>query len=146
MVGTTENTLSIKILGTPTIGGKASEIVNDTEGTVGAMQSDNNISDGGRLTILEGKSHISKSSELTDDSDVEPDKDEIALSGPVPGNPKGLLMIKKLASGKLDELVQGAPEVRAQVEQPEESEPELDSANLKSESKEKGGKKPQLDS
>ena len=55
-------------------------------------------------------------------------------------------MIQKLASGKLDELVQGAPEVQAQVEQPEESEPELDSANLKSESKEKGGKKPQLDS
>jgi large subunit ribosomal protein L3 len=90
---------------------------------------------------------------------VEPDKNEIALSGPVPGNPKGLLIIKKLASGKLDELVQEAPEVQAQVEQPEEGEPQLDSAkhtqrgpvrsesispeekDLKSESKEKGGKK-----
>ncbi len=59
---------------------------------------------------------------------VGPDKNEIALSGPVPGNPKGLLMIKKLASGKLDELVQEAPEVQVQVEQPEEGEPQLDSA------------------
>lgn len=53
-------------------------------------------------------------------TEVDSEKDELAVSGPVPGVPGGLLVIKKLASGKLEELVQEAPEVQAQVEQTEE--------------------------
>ena len=42
--------------------------------------------------------------------DVDSEKGTVSLSGPVPGIPGGLLIIKKLASGKLDELVQEAPQ------------------------------------
>jgi len=54
--------------------------------------------------------------------DVYDEKGELALSGPVPGIPGGLLIIRKLASGKLDKLIQEAPEVKKQVEEPEEEE------------------------
>lgn len=37
---------------------------------------------------------------------VDPEKEEIALSGPVPGVPGSLLILKKVGSGKLDELVE----------------------------------------
>lgn len=53
--------------------------------------------------------------------DVDDQKGEISVSGPVPGGPGSLLIIKKLASGKLEELVQEAPEVQVQVEEKEES-------------------------
>jgi large subunit ribosomal protein L3 len=52
-------------------------------------------------------------------ADVDSQKGELAVSGPVPGIPGGLLVVKKLASGKLEELVQEAPEVQVQVEEPE---------------------------
>jgi len=42
--------------------------------------------------------------------------EKLALSGPVPGKPDGLLMIKKLASGKLEELVEEAPQIEVQQE------------------------------
>jgi large subunit ribosomal protein L3 len=52
---------------------------------------------------------------------VEVDKEsgQIAISGAIPGRPGALIRIKKLASGKLDELVQEAPEV--QIQEGEES-------------------------
>lgn len=59
-------------------------------------------------------------------TDVDSQKDELAVSGPVPGIPGGLLVIKKLASGKLEELVQEAPEVQVQVEEKEEGEKSVD--------------------
>lgn len=43
---------------------------------------------------------------------VDSEKDEISLSGPVPGAFGGLLIIKKLASGKLEELVKKVPQVQ----------------------------------
>ncbi len=42
--------------------------------------------------------------------DVNNDTGEVALSGPIPGIPGGLVVIKKLASGKLEELVTEAPQ------------------------------------
>lgn len=51
---------------------------------------------------------------------IDEDKNEIALSGPVPGNAKGLLIIKKVKSGKLADLGKAA-EVE-KVEQGEEGE------------------------
>lgn len=59
--------------------------------------------------------------------EVNTDKNEIALSGPVPGPYGNLLIIKRLASGKLEELVQEAPEVQVQAEDTE-GEPQLDNA------------------
>lgn len=52
--------------------------------------------------------------------DVNPEKDLLAVSGPVPGVVGGLLEIKKLKSGSLEELVEEAPKVVEQVEEPEE--------------------------
>ena len=63
---------------------------------------------------------------------IDTEKGEMALSGSVPGNSGGLLIITKLASGKLEELVQETP--KAQVQQAEESETE-------EKEKEKGEKK-----
>nr|AKQ05550.1 50S ribosomal protein L3, large subunit ribosomal protein L3 [uncultured Microgenomates bacterium Rifle_16ft_4_minimus_24053] len=47
---------------------------------------------------------------------VEVDKDggKMAISGSIPGSIGGLLKIKKIASGKLDELVEEVPEVQIQ--------------------------------
>ncbi len=47
---------------------------------------------------------------------VNPGENEISVSGPVPGAPGGLLGIKKLASGKLEDLVKEGPKTK--VEQP----------------------------
>lgn len=49
--------------------------------------------------------------------DVDEENERIAISGPVPGIPNGLLLIKKLASGKLEELVDEAPQVEVQQEE-----------------------------
>ncbi len=71
--------------------------------------------------------------------DINPEKELIAVSGPVPGVPGGLLEIKKLKSGSLEDLVEEVPEVVEQVEAPEEeskSEEKKDDAN-KDEAKEK---------
>ena len=64
--------------------------------------------------------------------EVDSQKGEIAVSGPVPGGPGSLLVIKKLASGKLEELVQEAPEIQVQVEQPETKE-EAEKGEIKKE-------------
>jgi hypothetical protein len=49
---------------------------------------------------------------------VDNEKNMMEVSGPVPGNSGGLLVITKIASGKLDELVHETPQV--QVQQVEE--------------------------
>lgn len=54
-------------------------------------------------------------------TDVDEKKNEITVSGPVPGHKGTLLYIQKLASGKLDELVEEAPEIQEQ-KVPEEEE------------------------
>ena len=51
--------------------------------------------------------------------DLNAEKNELLLSGPVPGIPGGLVTIKKLRTGKLEELVQETP-----VQQIVEGEPE----------------------
>lgn len=43
---------------------------------------------------------------------VEPERSQLAVSGPVPGSLGSLLILKKLASGKLEELVEEAPQVQ----------------------------------
>lgn len=65
--------------------------------------------------------------------DVDSQKGEVAVSGSVPGGPGGLLIIKKLASGKLEELVQEAPEVQVQVEEKEETKKEETKVESKNE-------------
>ena len=61
--------------------------------------------------------------------DVDDEKNMILVSGAVPGVINGLLSIRKIASGKLDELVEEAPEVEVQ-EVPEED--DVDSGEKKS--------------
>jgi large subunit ribosomal protein L3 len=51
---------------------------------------------------------------------VDPEKNMLSLSGPVPGGKGTLLVIKKIASGSLEELVEEAPEVQIQEEPAEE--------------------------
>lgn len=49
--------------------------------------------------------------------DTNPEKDLLAVSGPVPGAKGGLLEIKKIKAGSLEELVEEAPQVEMQVEE-----------------------------
>lgn len=57
--------------------------------------------------------------------EVDDEDNEIKLSGPIPGGPGNLLIIKKIASGALDELVEEAPQQRVvEGERPEEEEGE----------------------
>lgn len=85
--------------------------------------------------------------------DTDEENNLLSLSGPVPGSPGGLVVITKIASGKLDELIEEAPqqqvvegerpdeeeseaealgaEVDDQAESKEESEPEAESDNTK---------------
>jgi len=55
---------------------------------------------------------------------VNSEKDEVALSGPVPGRPGGLLVITRLASGKLGDLVKEQP--TAEPETPRKAPTESD--------------------
>jgi len=48
---------------------------------------------------------------------IDPEKNEMAVLGPVPGAPKGLIIIKKIASGKLSDISQETEQPQAQVEQ-----------------------------
>ncbi len=58
-------------------------------------------------------------------AEMDSEKDKIAISGPVPGSTGSLLIIKKVASGKLEELVEEAPEViTQQVEEVKEEKKE----------------------
>ena len=60
------------------------------------------------------------------------DKDnEIEISGPIPGIPGNLIVIKKIGSGKLSELVQDVP--KAQIQEGEE---EVEGEEVKEEVKE----------
>lgn len=81
---------------------------------------------------------------------VDADKAEISVSGSVPGNTGGLVVVKKISSGKLEELVHEAPQVKV-IEGEEEIEGEVKEQVTAPESKEektekeetKGGEKPQ---
>lgn len=56
---------------------------------------------------------------------IDSEKDEMMVSGPVPGPRKGFLIIKKIASGKLEDLAQEGEKPQVQVEGvPEEEEEE----------------------
>lgn len=46
--------------------------------------------------------------------DINKDEGFLALSGPVPGTPKGILIIRKTGEGKLAELVEETPQVEVQ--------------------------------
>lgn len=50
-------------------------------------------------------------------ADIDEDQGMIAISGSVPGVPDSLLFIKRIKSGKLEELVEEVPEVEMQVEE-----------------------------
>ncbi len=61
--------------------------------------------------------------------DTKEDDELIALSGPVPGTSKGVLIIKKIGEGKLSELVEEVHQVEVQqVEEAEESKGEKSEA------------------
>lgn len=65
---------------------------------------------------------------------VDPESSEVALSGPIPGNRNGFVILEKIGSGKLKELVQETAQVQVQVEEQQGDE------NIK-ESNEKGKEK-----
>jgi len=54
--------------------------------------------------------------------DIDKEKDLMAVSGPVPGKQDGLLMIRKLSEGSLEELIEETPQVEVQQEVEEEEE------------------------
>ena len=60
--------------------------------------------------------------------DIDSEKDLLAISGSVPGNKGGLLVVNKIASGSLEELIEEAPEIQEQVEVEEEVKEESSSA------------------
>jgi large subunit ribosomal protein L3 len=62
---------------------------------------------------------------------VDPKKNELGLSGPVPGSPNGILIIRKLGAGKLEELVEHAPQPQIQEGEPEEEKEGEDSESSK---------------
>jgi large subunit ribosomal protein L3 len=47
---------------------------------------------------------------------IDPEKNELLLSGPVPGRSGGLVIIKRLHAGKLSELIEETPQVVVQQE------------------------------
>jgi large subunit ribosomal protein L3 len=51
--------------------------------------------------------------------DIDKEKNILSISGPVPGGSDSLLIVKKIKSGSLEDLVEEAPEVVEQVEEPE---------------------------
>jgi len=69
-------------------------------------------------------------------TDINEDEGLLAVSGPIPGARKGLLVIKKIGSGKLEELVQEVQEQKVQVEVPEEELEESEVPKQKEEIKE----------
>ncbi len=54
--------------------------------------------------------------------EVDSDTNEILVSGPVPGNRNGLLVVTKTGSGKLSELISEAPQIQVQEEVEEDKE------------------------
>jgi large subunit ribosomal protein L3 len=69
--------------------------------------------------------------------DIDSENGTLSLSGPVPGIPGGLLMIEKLASGKLEELVQEVSQQQVVEGEPEAEDGESgDVSESKAESKE----------
>ena len=54
--------------------------------------------------------------------DINKDEELLALSGPVPGTSKGILIIRKTGEGKLSELIEEVPQV--EIQQVEEGETE----------------------
>ena len=56
--------------------------------------------------------------------DTKEDEELLALSGPVPGTPRGILIIRKTGEGKLSELVEEVPQV--EVQQVEDTEGKAD--------------------
>lgn len=59
---------------------------------------------------------------------VDSDKDEMAVLGPIPGSPKGLIILKKIASGKLEDLAQEVQQVQVEKEVEEEDSEEIKEA------------------
>lgn len=47
---------------------------------------------------------------------VDPEKNEMAVLGPVPGAPKGLVVIRRTSKGKLSDIAQESDQPQAQVE------------------------------
>lgn len=72
---------------------------------------------------------------------VEVNKDEgtLAVSGPVPGSPGGLLKIKKIKEGSLEELVEEVPQVEVQQVEEAEASAEEDKKEEKAETGKKEG-------
>ncbi len=72
--------------------------------------------------------------------DVNKDTNIIAVSGPVPGHRGTLLYIKKIGSGKLEELIEQAPEIEEQEVPEEEGNEKNDQSEQREEKKEEGEK------
>ena len=50
---------------------------------------------------------------------IDPEKGEVALSGPIAGSNKSFVIIRKISSGKLEELIEEAPQVQVTEESQE---------------------------
>lgn len=72
---------------------------------------------------------------------VDEDINEIKVSGPVPGGPGSLLVIKKLRSGKLSDLEVETPDVQMQKEVPEEEKEGQEGGHPKAEEEKEEEKK-----
>ena len=55
---------------------------------------------------------------------INPEENEIALSGPIPGSRNSLVVIKKIGAGKLSDLIEETPQVQVQKEVEGEGETE----------------------
>jgi ribosomal protein L3 len=53
---------------------------------------------------------------------IDEEKNEMAILGAIPGVPRGLVIIKKIASGKLSDLAQEVEQVQVEKEVKEEEE------------------------
>ena len=66
-------------------------------------------------------------------TDIDGESGRIAISGALPGSRDSLLIIKKLGSSKLEELIEETPEVQVQEEgiseESEKEKPEVVSSN-----------------
>jgi large subunit ribosomal protein L3 len=69
---------------------------------------------------------------------IDKDNNQVSLSGPVPGNAGSLLIIKKIGTGKLSELVQEIPQVQIQQEDQTETKDEPANEQQKKEETQNG--------
>lgn len=89
-------------------------------GSIGQRTTPGRVHKGKRMAGRMGSDRVTLKNLIV--VDINLDENKIAVSGPVPGVRDGLLIIKKLAAGSLEELVEEAPQPEIQQEVEEEKE------------------------